>query len=182
MEAAGEIQGLFFKRQRTDGRSSRTYSDAAARDEQVAVVGVVRSHYCGRPPGPGTLPLQMDATYTHAESSSLAAEAVFFRSRQLRTLVIALLLGVCAAGFWNASVADGFGRDVVAGRAIGGAAGKAAQFSTLGAGFGFLFAVVAGLAATFTACNCVAFAMIPGLVCARDAGSVRREALRSLGT
>jgi hypothetical protein len=122
----------------------------------------------------------MDAAYTHAEPSSLAGEAVFFRSRPLRTLVIASLIGISAAGFWNASVADGFGRDVVAGHVIGGAAGKAAQFSTLGAGFGFLFAIVAGLAATFTACNCVAFAMIPGLVCARDAGSVRRQALRSL--
>ena len=76
----------------------------------------------------------------------------------------------------------GSGRDVIAGHAIGGAAAKAVKFSSLGASFGFLFAIVAGLSATFTACNCVAFAMIPGLVCARDAGLVRREALRSLGT
>jgi hypothetical protein len=124
----------------------------------------------------------MATGYVHADPSSLAADAGSFRVRQLRVLGIALLLGVCAAGFWNASVADGFGQDVVAGHAIGGAAGKAAQFSTLGAGFGFLFAIVAGLAATFTACNCVAFAMIPGLVCASETGSVRREALRSLAT
>jgi len=121
----------------------------------------------------------MDAAYAHVEAASVPVEAV--SSRRSLTLGLALLAGICAAGFWNASVADGFGRDVIAGNAIGGATGKAAEFSTLGAGFGFLFAVVAGLAATFTACNCVAFAMIPGLVCARDAGSVRREALRSLG-
>jgi cytochrome c biogenesis protein CcdA len=121
----------------------------------------------------------MDAAYAHVESRTVTAEAV--SNRRWLTLGLALAAGVCAAGFWNASVADGFGRDVIAGNAIGGATGKAAQYSTLGAGFGFLFAVVAGVAATFTACNCVAFAMIPGLVCARDAGSVRREALRSLG-
>jgi len=78
-------------------------------------------------------------------------------------------------------VVDGFGSDIVANTTIGGAAGKASQFDTLGAGFGFLFAMVAGLAATFTACNCVAFAMIPGLACAPDAKAGRSAALRSLG-
>jgi hypothetical protein len=121
----------------------------------------------------------MDAVYTGVAAHPTTAEAV--SNRPWLTLGLALVVGISAAGFWNASVADGFGRDVIAGNVIGGAAGKAAEYSTLGAGFGFLFAIVAGLAATFTACNCVAFAMIPGLVCARDVGSVRREALRSLG-
>src|SRR6476660_2078437 len=121
----------------------------------------------------------MDAAFAHVEAAPVVAGAA--ASRRWLTVILALAAGICAAGFWNASVADGFGRDVIAGNAIGGATGKAAQYSTLGAGFGFLFAVVAGVAATFTACNCVAFAMIPGLVCARDAGSVRREALHSLG-
>ena len=112
----------------------------------------------------------MEATYARVEAASVPVEAV--SSRRSLTIGLALLTGICVAGFWNASVADGFGRDVIAGNTIGGATGKAAEFSTLGAGFGFLFAVVAGLAATFTACNCVAFAMIPGMVCARDAGSV----------
>src|SRR5262245_50827267 len=109
----------------------------------------------------------MDAVYARGETTAVAAEAV--SHRPWLTLGLALTAGICAAGFWNASVADGFGRDVIAGHAIGGAAGKAAEFSTLGAGFGFLFAVVAGVAATFTACNCVAFAMIPGMVGCRDA-------------
>jgi hypothetical protein len=102
-------------------------------------------------------------------------------SRHARLLGFAVLTGICVAGFWNARVVDGFGSDIVANAAIGGAAGKASQFGALGAGFGFLFAIVAGLAATFTACNCVAFAMIPGLACARDARAGRTAALRSLG-
>jgi hypothetical protein len=96
-------------------------------------------------------------------------------------LLSAAVLGVVVAGFWNVRLVDGFGADVVAGNTIGGYEGKAAQFATLGPGFGFIFALVAGLAATFTACNCVAFAMIPGLTCARDAGAGRAAALRSLG-
>ena len=47
----------------------------------------------------------------------------------VRTLLTALILGVIVAGFWNAGVADGFGRDVVAAHAIGGAAGKGAVFA-----------------------------------------------------
>ena len=88
--------------------------------------------------------------------------------------------GIAIAGFWNVNLVDGFGRDVAT-QALGGFEGRAAQFSTLGAGFGFVFALVAGLAATFTACNCVAFAMIPGLACAADARDQRRGALRSFG-
>lgn len=99
---------------------------------------------------------------------------------RVRCLGLGVLAGMCVAGFWNPRVVDGFGSSL-AEQAIGGAAGKAGQFATLGAGFGFVFAIVAGLAATFTACNCVAFAMIPGLACAQDAGARRAAALRSLG-
>ena len=100
---------------------------------------------------------------------------------RVRLFLVAIVIGICVAGFWNARVVDGFGSDIVANATIGGAAGKASEFGTLGAGFGFLFALVAGLAATFTACNCVAFAMIPGLACAPDAKAGRVAALRSLG-
>lgn len=92
----------------------------------------------------------------------------------------AMLAGVMIAGFWNVNLVDGFGRDV-AGQALGGFEGRAAQFGALGAGFGFLFAIVAGLAATFTACNCVAFALIPGLACAPDARGKRQAALKTFG-
>ena len=100
---------------------------------------------------------------------------------RVRPFAVAVVFGVCVAGFWNARVVDGFGSDIVASTTIGEVAGKAGQFDSLGAGFGFLFAIVAGLAATFTACNCVAFAMIPGLACAPDARAGRAAALRSLG-
>lgn len=102
-------------------------------------------------------------------------------ARRVWYLLAAVAAGVCIAGFWNFRVVDGFGSDIVAANTIGAYQGKAAEFAVLGAGFGFVFALVAGLAATFTACNCVAFAMIPGLVCARDAQSGRAAALHSLG-
>jgi sulfite exporter TauE/SafE len=95
-------------------------------------------------------------------------------------LLVAALAGVVVAGFWNFRVVDGFGADIVAANTIGDYRGKAGEFAVLGAAFGFLFAFVAGLAATFTACNCVAFAMIPGLVCAPDARAGRATALASL--
>jgi sulfite exporter TauE/SafE len=101
-------------------------------------------------------------------------------ARRVGYLLSAAAIGVVVAGFWNFRLVDGFGADIVAANTIGGYQGKAAEFSTLGAGFGFLFAMVAGLAATFTACNCVVFAMIPGLSCAQDASSRRSAALQSL--
>jgi len=120
-----------------------------------------------------------DGVIPDVGDTALAAE--YPLARRVMYLVSATALGVIVAGFWNFRVVDGFGADVVAANTIGAYQGKAAQFSTLGAGFGFLFAMVAGLAATFTACNCVAFAMIPGLTCARDARAGRSAALRSLG-
>ena len=93
-------------------------------------------------------------------------------ARRLGWLLAATAAGVVIAGFWNFRVVDGFGADIVAANTIGEYRGKAGEFAVLGATFGFVFAFVAGLAATFTACNCVAFAMIPGLVCAPDAGPV----------
>src|SRR6185436_1591906 len=120
-----------------------------------------------------------EASYALIGDISLAA--AYPRARRVVYLLSAAVLGVVVAGFWNVRLVDGFGADVVAGNTIGGYEGKAAQFATLGPGFGFIFALVAGLAATFTACNCVAFAMIPGLTCARDAKAGRTAALRSLG-
>ena len=104
----------------------------------------------------------------------------YSQRRRALYMASAAVLGVVIAGFWNFRVVDGFGSDIVARYAIGGYQGKAGQFASLGAGFGFVFAMVAGLAATFTACNCVAFAMIPGLTCARDARAGRSAALQSL--
>lgn len=106
--------------------------------------------------------------------------AAYGVAQRIAYLLAAITLGVIVAGFWNFRAVDGLGVSVAA-STIGGYEGKAAQFVTLGAGFGFVFALVAGLAATFTACNCVAFAMIPGLVCARDRAAGRSTALRSLG-
>jgi sulfite exporter TauE/SafE len=107
--------------------------------------------------------------------------AIDTTARRFVYLTSAAAVGVLIAGFWNFRVVDGFGADVVAANTIGTYQGKAAEFATLGTGFGFIFAMVAGLAATFTACNCVAFAMIPGLTCASDERAGRSAALRSLG-
>ena len=102
--------------------------------------------------------------------------------RRVVYLLAATIAGVVIAGFWNFRVVDGFGADIVAANTIGEYRGRAGEFAILGASFGFVFAFVAGLAATFTACNCVAFAMIPGLVCAPDRKAGRAAALRSLRT
>jgi cytochrome c biogenesis protein CcdA len=93
----------------------------------------------------------------------------------------AALGGVIVAGFWNYKLVDGFGRGVVAANTIGNPDTLASSFASNGALFGVVFAAVAGLAATFTACNCVVFAMLPGLACATDGSSSRRVALKALG-
>ena len=93
----------------------------------------------------------------------------------------AALGGVVVAGFWNYKLVDGFGRGVVAANTIGNPDTLASSFTSNGALFGVVFAAVAGLAATFTACNCVVFAMLPGLACANDRSSSRRVALKALG-
>lgn len=82
--------------------------------------------------------------------------------------VTAIVLAVLLAGFWNYHFVDGLGRDVIAGGTIGDPSTLAGTYAINGAAFGFLFAAIAGLAATFTACNCVVFAMLPGLVCASN--------------
>src|SRR5262245_35701905 len=78
----------------------------------------------------------------------------------------AALMGIAIAGFWNPRLVDGFGRDVIATPALGDTAALSTTFAQNGFGFGFFFAAIAGLAATLTACNCVAFAMMPGLAAA----------------
>jgi hypothetical protein len=86
------------------------------------------------------------------------------------------------AGFWNYHWVDGFGKDFVAGPMIGDTEQLSGSFHEQGIGFGFIFAIVAGLAATFTACNCVVFAMLPGLACSSDGkGSSRQLALKAFG-
>ncbi|MCY9659506.1 sulfite exporter TauE/SafE family protein [Paenibacillus chondroitinus] len=94
---------------------------------------------------------------------------------------LALAIGILIAGFWNYKAVDDFGRDVVAGNIIGNTSTLAGTFGENGFGFDILFALAAGLAATFTACNCVMFAMLPGLTCSTDRSSSRKTALRALG-
>jgi hypothetical protein len=122
-----------------------------------------------------------DVALPRASAPDADLAAAYPAAHRVGYLLAAIALGVGIAGFWNFRLVDGFGADVVAANTIGGYEGKSLQFATLGAAFGFAFALVAGLAATFTACNCVAFAMIPGLVCAPDAKASRLSALRPLG-
>jgi sulfite exporter TauE/SafE len=94
-------------------------------------------------------------------------------------MAAAVCIGLLVAGFWNPRLVDGFGRNVVTGRTLGDSSTLGGSFAQNGFGFGFLFAAVAGLAATFTACNCVVFAMLPGLAATGTARS-RRPALSAL--
>jgi sulfite exporter TauE/SafE len=103
-------------------------------------------------------------------------------SRRLAWTVCAIALGSSIAGLWNYHLADGFGRDVVAANTVGDTSVLAGMFGQLGLTFGFAFAWVAGLAATFTACNCVVFAMLPGLAASGDRAASRVAGLRALAT
>lgn len=89
-------------------------------------------------------------------------------SRRITYTLVAVFVAVIIAGFWNYHLVDGFGKEFIAGNTIGDTSQLADDFELRGGGFGFLFAAIAGLAATFTACNCVVFAMIPGLACSMD--------------
>ncbi len=91
-----------------------------------------------------------------------------------------IFVGVMIAGFWNFHLVDGFGRDFIAGKTIGDTSLLAGTYGERGGGFGFVFAAIAGLAATFTACKCVAFAMIPGLACSSDKQTTRRTAIQAI--
>ena len=99
-------------------------------------------------------PADFDSAYTTKQRIGYTAAAILF--------------AVLVAGFWNYHLVDGFGSEIVAGGTIGDAAELAGQYESRGGGFGFIFAAIAGLAATFTACNCVVFAMIPGLACSSN--------------
>jgi cytochrome c biogenesis protein CcdA len=103
-----------------------------------------------------------------------------FKKRIIYTFS-AIIIAILIAGFWNYHLVDGFGKDVVAANTIGDPSLLADDFKSKGSGFGFIFAAIAGLAATFTACNCVVFAMIPGLACSMDEKSGRNSAWKSLG-
>lgn len=101
--------------------------------------------------------------------------------RRLAYTSIAILAAVLIAGFWNYHLVDGFGKEVVAGNTIGDTSQLANDFGTKGGSFGLIFAAIAGLAATFTACNCVVFAMIPGLACSIDQKSGKSLAWKAFG-
>jgi sulfite exporter TauE/SafE len=105
-----------------------------------------------------------------------------FTLRQRATAAVSgAIVAVLIAGFWNARLIDGFGRDVVLGRTLGDADALSTTFAQHGFGFGFLFAAAAGIAATFTACNCVVFALLPGLAASgRARADARRGALQAL--
>jgi sulfite exporter TauE/SafE len=101
----------------------------------------------------------------------------YTRTQRALLAVLAAAAALLLAGFWNPRLVDGIGRDAIAGSIVGDS--TALGFAQHGALFGFLFAAAAGLAATFTACNCVVFAMLPGLA-AGGRDTSRRAALSAL--
>ncbi len=66
-----------------------------------------------------------------------------------------IVIAVLMAGFWHRGLVGRFGTNIIAGGTIGDTGELAGQYDSRGGGFGLIFAAVAGLAATFTACNCV---------------------------
>ena len=122
----------------------------------------------------------MDTTFHGAQPVCVVARAYTPRRRAWYA-VAAAAAGVLIAGLWNAPLVDGFGRNVVARNIVGDPDLLSNTFAANGFGFGFIFAAVAGVAATFTACNCVVFAILPGLAASSQRTSVRRSALTTLG-
>ncbi|MFH5884332.1 hypothetical protein ACG2F4_08475 [Halalkalibaculum sp. DA3122] len=106
--------------------------------------------------------------------------AAYPKSKRVAYTLGAVVFAVLLAGFWNYHLVDGFGKEVIAGNTIGDTSRLAGGYEQHGSGFGFIFAAIAGLAATFTACNCVVFAMIPGLACSTD-GSGTTSAMKAFG-
>lgn len=102
-------------------------------------------------------------------------------SKRLQYALLAVTAAVLMAGFWNYHLVDGFGKDVIAGTTIGNTSELSGSYADQGAGFGFVFAAIAGLAATFTACNCVVFAMIPGIACSANRSTKNDNPWRALG-
>lgn len=107
--------------------------------------------------------------------------SVYPKGKRAGYTIGAILFAVLMAGFWNYHLVDGFGRDIVAGSTIGDTGELAGTYDTRGGGFGFIFAAIAGLAATFTACNCVVFAMIPGLACSTNRRAGNKTAWGAFG-
>lgn len=117
-------------------------------------------------------------------SQSKINQSLTYNYSQTKLFLYASIAAFCAiiiAGFWNYHLVDGFGRDFIAGNTIGDTSELAGGFAEYGSGFGFIFAAIAGLAATFTACNCVVFAMMPGLACSTDRSGVNNPWM-ALGT
>jgi hypothetical protein len=114
-------------------------------------------------------------------SSTPSLPAIYGGRRLVVYALASIAAAVILAGFWNYHLVDGFGRDLVAAPAVGDTSGLGGAYAERGMGFGFIFAAVAGLAATFTACNCVVFAMLPGLACSVDRHRPSRSPWRALG-
>lgn len=117
------------------------------------------------------------------EDSQLSKQTDFKVQYSLRTRIIytslAIASAIVLAGFWNYHLVDGFGKEFIAGNTIGESSELAGEYNNFGMDFGFIFAAIAGLAATFTACNCVVFAMIPGLACSVDEQGNSRSVWRA---
>lgn len=100
--------------------------------------------------------------------------------KRLLYVFVMIFVAILIAGFWHRGLVDGFGRNIIAGETIGNTGELAGQYDTRGGGFGLIFAAIAGLAATFTACNCVVFAMLPGLACSTDRNAGQNSAWQAL--
>src|SRR5262249_19534708 len=115
---------------------------------------------------------------TAADPTDLGA--IYPLARRVAWALLAIAIGTIIAGLWNYKVVDGFGRNVVTANTIGDSAALAGSFGRLGAAFGVSSARVPGLPPPSTACNCVVYAMLPGLACSTDKASSRAKALSAL--
>jgi hypothetical protein len=94
----------------------------------------------------------------------LAAES---RTHALLVAALSTLAGLVIATVWSAQVVDGMIGANIANTALGTNA-KELQLSAGEPLLGIIFAFIAGVAATFTACNCVVFSCVAPLAAAKN--------------
>jgi cytochrome c biogenesis protein CcdA len=115
---------------------------------------------------------------TVATPASTTSLEVGSRTWVLGIFAISLIAGLFIAMAWSFQVADGVLGQNIANTALGQSAIDM-RIDASGQWFGIVFAFVAGLATTFTACNCVVFSCIAPLAAAK--GQQRRSLWRIIG-
>lgn len=103
---------------------------------------------------------------------------MIMRNPAVRLSVLSLLAGLTIAVLWSFQVADDVIGQNLARTLLNGVDARSVDLTAGSALGGLLFAVISGVATTFTACNCVVFSCLVPLA---EPGERRALVLRNLG-